>query len=561
MKQSLIYGLIVSGLMLPSFAAAGDVEMTPSKVALFKNGYGYLTLEGKTGADASMNLVNLPVPSFGTFWLDVEAPAQLKRLVSRKATRKVPIEQYTMEELVRANTGAAVWVVWAGGSEDGVIVASAPKQGKENPRLIGNVNDAPVPGMMNGGMVVYPPGRPGSSASNVILLKTQDGRTVSVPLEKVQQIEFLSPPTLPTRDEDVPTVSLELEAPQSGRTIRANCIAGGVSWVPEYRVDLGDEGKAVMTARATVINELMDFNGVDLDLITGFPNLKYAGVPSPIAMRQNLNEFFQSLSYVENGYMGRPVPMGAMQMNALENGLMTGSLRSGTGAISGDAIDRLLASAATVRQEEDLFFYPVKNFTCKYNETVTTTLFSGEVSYSHVYTWDIPDQNTLRSDDRNNSGDGGVQDVWHCIRLKNDFKLPLTTGIVEFTSNGYISGQGMIQFTAPGQDATVKINKSLEMIVKQTENVLEKTPILTSNDKKLLVEGTLLMKNLSNKPMDMEITKQIIGEPTLASDGGEFRQRPDRFLGGQNTAGTFVWKVQVPPGETKSVTYRYTFID
>ncbi|MBT9449213.1 DUF4139 domain-containing protein [Akkermansia glycaniphila] len=560
MKQSHVYGLIVSGLMLPSFAAAGDVEMTPSKVALFKNGYGYLTLEGKTGADASMNLVNLPVPSFGTFWLDVEAPAQLKRLVSRKATRKVPIEQYTMEELVRANTGAAVWVVWAGGSEDGVIVASAPKQGKENPRLIGNVNDAPVPGMMNEGMLVYPPGRPGSSASNVILLKTQDGRTVSVPLEKVQQIEFLSPPTLPTRDEDVPTVSLELAAPQSGRTIRANCIAGGVSWVPEYRVDLGDAGKAVLTARATVMNELMDFNGVDLDLITGFPNLKYAGVPSPIAMRQNLNAFFQSLYNVENGYMGDRVPMAAMQLG---NGLMTGGLRSGTGATSSDSIDRLLASGtpASVTQAEDLFFYPVKNFTCKYNETVTTTLFSGEASYSHVYTWDIPDQNIARPYNRSNAGDGGEQDVWHCIRLKNGFKLPLTTGIVEFTSNGYISGQGMIQFTAPGQDATVKINKSLEMLVKQSENVLETTPLPKSNDKKLLVEGTLQMKNLSDKPMEMEITKQIIGEPKEASDGGEFRQRPDRFLGGQNTAGTFVWKIQVPPGKTKSVTYRYTFID
>lgn len=560
MKQSHVYGLIVSGLMLPSFAAAGDVEMTPSKVALFKNGYGYLTLEGKTGADASMNLVNLPVPSFGTFWLDVEAPAQLKRLVSRKATRKVPIEQYTMEELVRANTGAAVEVVRSGVVVEGVIVASAPKQGKENPRLIGNVNDAPVPRMMNEGMVVYPPGRPGSSASDVILLKTQDGRTVSVPLEKVQQIEFLSPPTLPTRDEDVPTVSLELAAPQSGRTIRANCIAGGVSWVPEYRVDLGDAGKAVLTARATVMNELMDFNGVDLDLITGFPNLKYAGVPSPIAMRQNLNAFFQSLYNVENGYMGDRVPMAAMQMG---NGLMAGGLRTGTGAMSSDSIDRLLASGtpASVTQAEDLFFYPVKNFTCKYNETVTTTLFSGEASYSHVYTWDIPDQNVTRSYNRSNSGDGGEQDVWHCIRLKNGFKLPLTTGIVEFTSNGYISGQGMIQFTAPGQDATVKINKSLEMLVKQSENVLETTPLPKSNDKKLLVEGTLQMKNLSDKPMEMEITKQIIGEPKEASDGGEFRQRPDRFLGGQNTAGTFVWKIQVPPGETKSVTYRYTFID
>ncbi len=560
MKPSHLYGLIVSGLMLPSFAAAGDVEMTPKKVALFKNGYGYLTLEGKTGADASMNLVNLPVPSFGTFWLEAEAPAKIKQLVSRKVTRKVPIGQYTMEELVKANAGAAVWVVWSGGSEDGVIVATAPKQGKENPRLIGRVNDGSEPAVVDGGMVVYTPGRTEGAASNVILLKTQDGRTVSVPLEKVRQIEFQRPPVLPTRDEEVPTVSLELAAPQSGRTIRANCIAGGVSWVPEYRVDLGDDGKAVLTARATVMNELMDFDNVDLDLITGFPNLKYAGVPSPIAMRQNLNAFFQSLYNVENGYMGDRVPMAAMQMG---NGLMTGGLRSGTGAISSDSIDRLLASGtpASVAQAEDLFFYPVKNFTCKYNETVTTTLFSGEVPYSHVYTWVIPDQNVARSYNRSNSDEGGEQEVWHCIRLKNGFKLPLTTGIVEFTSNGYISGQGMIQFTAPGQDATVKINKSMEMIVKQTENVLETTPLPKSNDKKLLVEGTLLMKNLSDKPMDMEITKQIIGEPKEASDGGEFRQRPDRFLGGQNTAGTFVWKVQVPPGETKSVTYRYTFID
>ena len=60
-------------------------------------------------------------------------------------------------------------------------------------------------------------------------------------------------------------------------------------------VDISEPNKARLAAKAEVMDEVCDLNGVDVKLVTGFPNLQFADIVSPIAMKENLAQFLQSL--------------------------------------------------------------------------------------------------------------------------------------------------------------------------------------------------------------------------------------------------------------------------
>lgn len=72
-------------------------------------------------------------------------------------------------------------------------------------------------------------------------------------------------------------------------------LSSGISWLPTYRVELGAEGHAQLQCKATIMNELMDLEKVDMELISGFPRLAMPGLPSPISMKQNMSALFAAL--------------------------------------------------------------------------------------------------------------------------------------------------------------------------------------------------------------------------------------------------------------------------
>jgi hypothetical protein len=73
-------------------------------------------------------------------------------------------------------------------------------------------------------------------------------------------------------------------------------LARGITWAPAYLVDLSDPRIASVSARAIVVNELMDLERVRRELISGFPNVKFGEVSSPIAMNHDLATFLTALA-------------------------------------------------------------------------------------------------------------------------------------------------------------------------------------------------------------------------------------------------------------------------
>ena len=104
---------IVSGCLVMAGAALAvdDVEMRPSKLALFKNGYGFISLEGQLGSASLQRLRSLPVPSMGTFWLSTPPTLALRSLTSKMMEVERP-GNLTMLSLAFANPGAQVVVTF-----------------------------------------------------------------------------------------------------------------------------------------------------------------------------------------------------------------------------------------------------------------------------------------------------------------------------------------------------------------------------------------------------------------------------------------------------------------
>lgn len=553
-KASLFATALLSASLFPCAlgASSGElpgVTLKPARVALFKNGFGYISLEGKMPGAKKMELKNLPVPSFGTFWLSTPPSAEILKLSSDSVKTREKVGDGDFFDLAASNIGAEVTIGMKnqGGDREvrlsGLIesVSSAPEPSR--PNMIGQTRTSPS----HGEKLVYIREKfkehQGEEAQESVIV---------IPAREIASMRFASKtPATPEREVETRRISLELKEP-SGETLTANCLAKGIVWVPEYRMDLSDPGQAVFSAQATVINELMDMEHVEMKFVSGYPSLKFSGVSSPITGDyDNVWKFLNKIYPAENGGVARAVPY---NMAITSNGMQS------------DRFARNLSSfgeAPAVEQVEDLFFYPVKNFSCKYGETVMVPLFGGKVPYKHVYIWNIPEQTQITQWNSQTVNGQLVEDdtscdIWHCIRFTNTFSLPLTRGALEFTSKGSLAGQGMVNFISPGQEATVTLNKTLQVSVKRAEKILSSVRKTDTNRTytEFLVEGTLTMRNYSDKPVSMEVNKKVLGTPVSASDGGTFVSIPGWS---NNPNAQFKWSVDVAPGETKTLTYQYQY--
>lgn len=544
MTDSRIQKLVAAGLFLSALGVGGGmaqaesadaVTMKPVRVSLFKNGYGFITMRGKTGEGAAMELKNLPVPAFGTFWISASHPAKITCLVSSQKTEKRLVRGASMVDVANANPGKQIRIVTESGVVEGMVVGlKKDEETAPNPNLIGGRDEDHDQG------------------ESYLVVKTTAGTLVVLSQDRIKQIEFSSlNALLPMRDVKTPCVELALEKPVPGAILTATSISSGISWIPSYHLDMTNPGKAIMSVKASVMNELVDLDGVKLDLITGVPTLKYPSLPSPVAMKLDLKGFLNGLAGFGNG---RPIPMAAQQVDLRANFLPEGFAEAGRfgGQNPSDSV-----------RTEDLFYYPVENFTCKRNETVTFPLFSGEVPYTTVYTWEIPNQRILsRYQGQEDSGQDPSRDIWHCIRLENSFNMPLTTGVIELTTGNRFAGQGIIMFTPSKETATVRLNKSMDIVTERSEKIMERREAPNNKDRMLnVVYGTLEIRNLSGKDVPLEITKKVLGVPQSASEGGVCTTEPN-WTGSINPNGTIKWNLKIPSdGKPVTVSYFYDYVE
>jgi len=549
--QSRALQLFILLLISPNIWAE-SVKTKVKSVSLFKNGLGYFHSTITLPKDVkNIVLGQLPIPVYGTFWVNYPKQVKLEQITTamEAVSKKAPIQ--TLGELLSLNVGANV-TIWTGFDEKQFLkgkVMNVVKRKKEPiaaPYFMGSLNSG-----HNRGLSM-------SELSNVLMLKTNQG-VVALTIGNVRRVDFpkdnfIAETTIQSKK---PSMLIQLSQPAPNKTMEINWLAKGITWTPSYRIDLSDPKMARLTAKALVINEVMDLNNVRLELISGFPNIQFGEVHSPIAMSEPLSKFLGSLSgdhtrSYQSGQRSQIMTQQAVMFNAPSYSSFESAPSAGYSSnINGKTL-------------EDLFFYPIKNVTLRYGETAYLPLFSAKLPYSHIYIWKIKDyldennryQLPPRSDDKLS------EQIWHSARFINTLKMPLTTAAVKFIKKDKFVGQDICYYTPPNAKTTIRINRSMNILAEQAEFELErKRNAINFNGyryDKVKVRGELKLTSHLNKTVKMEITKELSGEIIKTSTKVK-DVKTAKGLRQINPKHNLIWEVDLNAGKTMKLEYVYQF--
>ncbi len=551
MKVSFTSILISVSLTYAAVAASGpdtNIVVKIERVALFKNGLGYATASTTLpGQTKIVRLGQLPVPAYGTFWVGYGKAVKFRSLITAMETVDQLAPVSSVDELLRLNPGSRVILHMAGTAtgEQAVVGGVIQPLPVARPEL-----EPPSPYFMD---FRRPPDRPHyygypqPAATGIVLVKTDRG-IVALSPGAVQRAEFLGElACVTTNREKRPSIRMELEQPAGGEKISVSYLARGITWVPSYRIDLSDEKTARFSAQAQIINEMADLDAVQVELVTGFPNIQFPELPNPVAMSQTLAEFLRALA------AGRAEGGGDRGYMMQQQALTLNSIAPSSAPLPE------YSTAANTQAAEDLSLYPVPRVSLKRGETATIPLFTADMPYRHLYTWKIGDQ--LEGDRSRPLPDGkSAEEVWHICRMVNAAKMPLTTAAAEFVKDGQFVGQDTCFYTVPGAEVSIRINRAMNVQAEQAELEVERKRNAANfygwSYDHVKVSGELKVRNRLDKAIELEITKELSGE-VLEKSGTPSDVQTARGLKQVNPKHQLIWTVKLPVGEEQKVTYSY----
>jgi hypothetical protein len=543
--------LSIAPLIVADETAPSDAPVSIEKVSLFKNGLGYFNASATLPDGATtVRLGQLPVPSLGTFWVAYPEDVKLHSLVTGMEEFEDQRAVQSIADLLYANVGRHVTLYMANESLEpirGTILpfASTTPSTEANPYFMGGRS----PDASNSQFV------PPAGGGQVVMIRT-DTTTVAVNPHTVVSAhidggDVSGNVPMPQKR---PAIRMDLDAPAAGQEVSVSYLARGITWSPAYLIDLSDPDTARFSARALIINEVADLDNVELELITGFPNIKFSDVVSPIAQSQRLAEYLEAL--VRGASEGnRQANMMAQQAIISNNAFFFDS----SNAIPLPAY----STAAQGAVSEDLFLYPVDRLTLKRGETAWIPLFSADMPYEHIYTWKIAD--FLDAEGRNIQqpvppDSVAAEEVWHSCRIVNALDMPLTTAPAEFVTNGAFTGQDICYYTAPGADTTIRINRAMNVLAEQAE--IETDRVMNASTFQgwaydlVTLRGELRVRNRQDKSVNVEITKELSGK-VLKSTPTAKDVQTGKGLKQTNPKHVLTWEIELAEGEEKNLSYEY----
>ncbi|MBI4645478.1 MAG: hypothetical protein HY738_02510 [Bacteroidia bacterium] len=193
---------------------SAQAPFTTQKVSVFKNGTGFFIKSGKVGAENGIYVLNSPPEALlGTIWVNTgnEKIKTIKKLSEKGGEKK---EAKNLSELISANTGRRVRII--------------PQTGEGYEATIQKIENSSV------------------------ILKTKD-KWIITDISEIKAIEFTEEPSL-KYDYETDKNKLGIEFGTSGtKNLDIMYLQKGISWIPEYLIELSDEKNAVLTLKATLI--------------------------------------------------------------------------------------------------------------------------------------------------------------------------------------------------------------------------------------------------------------------------------------------------------------------
>ena len=574
--------LVVVGLAPPAGAQVSQVrsplaDIPVREVTVFKDGHAFVlhsgTLPVNAGGDVVMGY--LPNPVIGTFWpFSADENASLQSVVAGRHKVWVDRTAISLRDLIEANVGSAVTIREAGGA--GIL--EYPARILDVPAQSGEEQEALDPSGS---------GEKLSVKGDIVLLDTDAGVKV-VAIDRILGISFPeSYEALLSREEFRGTLTLKLERSGGGARREADVgllyLQKGIRWIPNYKVDIDGEGRALVNLQATLVNELADLEDVTVHLVIGVPRFVFQDTPDPIAIQEaaaQLSQYFRRDSQTALGFSNAIMTQAPM---------MEGELRQAPSPSGSEAGPEVVGGA----ENEDLFVFTVEHVTLKKGQRMVLPVAEYEMSYTDVFALTIPftpppevwrNFNTGRQTEM--AQILAAPRVVHRVRLTNESEHPLTTAPALVLAGGRLLAQGMMRYAAPGADTDLEITQAVDIQVKKKDNETGRVPNATlwQGDQygRVDLAGTITLTSYRDAPVTVEVVRHVLGNVVSADRDGEiemvnlfedpsFAEGPGPFPTWWgwfswpwwwyhfNSVGRITWTVDLQPTEALELAYTWDY--
>jgi hypothetical protein len=603
--------LLALGLMVACLAPAGGTEKNPSelelktqRVIVFKDGYALVIKRGTATTDKTGELFTDDVPDaavLGSFWAVPEEGRLVSMLAGWKSTKDTDEKQMPCTqpiEILLANKGKRAKIelhdktLFTGVIQDVLVdktEAPVPPAQMESLDLPIAAWSAIAPSPLSATSAYLP--RPRHVATGIaasehtltaisgsnFILRTDEG-DVLLPVSEVRSIVVKDMKTTIaktlTTSKKTKRLSLKFEKAEKKQTVSIMYFRPGFRWIPTYRVSLNEDKEkktAAISLQAELLNEAEDLENVPVDIVVGVPNFRFRGTPSPMVLEATLRN---ALAEAAPDLMGN-------QSNALSNAMYSqraGDFRrdqaQANAAAQADVVN--LPHELTAGGAQDLFVYNLPKITIDKGDRVAVPIFTTDVPYRDVYTWDV--HITKQDNAAAPSGAGpnspltlSKNEVWHQILLTNTTNLPWTTGAAMIMQGNQPLAQELLTYTPPNDEVRVPVTVSVDtrgsLTEKETGRELKSLQWEGYNYARIDKEIKLDLCN--NKPLaiEAEITLRVGGKADKTAPEGEVTlgaYDPADWVQYQghpavNNSSTVVWKVKLKPGEKFDPSAQYHY--
>ncbi|QQE11107.1 hypothetical protein JD969_16630 [Planctomycetota bacterium] len=569
------------------------VDSKPIHVMLFKNGYGLVsskaTLEKAPdlkpqhyGQPLSFQTDIFPNAAQGSFWLSWSPNTELTNVLSTEAISKSQSSPKSIPEYLAACLGQTVRLkIQDNPTQPRWITATiidlpqnepqptpTPTSNQATPN---NYNYNQTPQVQNFNESHHETKTIIPNFSNIVTVEI-DGKYRILNIHQITEIDLLDISTLPTFTKATTSPVIQFDTTLkpmknrmiSGQTVltevQSSFLANGISWNPSYLIDISDLAddyeKASISAKALIVNDLIDLDDVTAELISGYPHIEYqatSSAMSQIPLQQMLNQLIARHDQNQNQRYSRN---DMMMMNQ---------------AMSFDLNDSLqpIATMPQVPTDgemiDDLYFYQIQNVKLKKGQRGYYPLFANTIPTKTLYTWDVT--NTFNPNEYrdyyNDQQDPEIkQTVWHSLELTNTTNQPWTTASAMTIKNKRILGQDTIKYTPIGSSTKLKITQALSIKANDKEIMKHRRRNAASfygrTYDKLEMQGTLELVNYKNHTVTIEITKSVRGQEVSADLEPTITKLPVQYYS-VNDRVNLKWTITLKPGKENTQKINYTY--
>jgi hypothetical protein len=545
-------------------------DTTPApvvRVAIFKNGYGFVFRRVDVRGGTTVRVDGAPRAVLGTLWaypVDGDVAVRGFRATEGKGTEERDCA--ALPDLLRSSVGKRVRLSRT--TEDGTQTHSGTLDRVVGEDLFLLRTECPAGG------------DPSCAAGGLLAFAAA----------QYDSVVFLDdPPAECSAEIDRTQLVIDVGGDGDG-TLEYTALEQGLKWVPEYRVERLAGDKVRITLQGALINDVVDLVDAEVDLVVGVPHYMMSGTLSPLVLEGALQDV------VASSYGPQPGAWSNREWNSnVMQTQMTMPYDQGSYGGAGEVQADL--GAVDAAEADELNLYRVEHVTLAKGERSLVRVFSVEVPVEDIYKWDVAgmEAEALATLQQASSGDPSAiervsqQRIWHHLRIQNRSDQAWTTGPAVYFADDKVVAQDRITYTPAGAAVDVRLTMATDILVQWDDTEDRRDRAAKQIDSiwwDLVVgHGELSVRSHLDRAVELVVVRRMIGTLSEPSDSGRVSTEPGGGTGGWspylawsgsrawdysylyydwgttrvNSPTWCEWKLTLRPGAEEQLTYQFRY--